>query len=153
MGYSKRWELVHLLGGRCVECGEENFGVLEIDHKFNDGDIERLYYTKSEKRYLNNPVRAKQRLQILCKKCHESKHHGVDESEISSSQKRHEKMVNFMSVVKSLEGVNRKPVKETDIVTELVKIGFGADEAIQYIRRMLRECSIYESVREGYNTV
>lgn len=59
MPYSKRWELVHLLGGKCVDCGNENFYDLEIDHIHNDGDGERKYYTLSEKNYLDNPRKAK----------------------------------------------------------------------------------------------
>jgi len=73
--YSKRWYLIHLLGGKCVGCNDENFYKLEIDHKYGDGNGERKYHTYADKRYLSNPSRAKQRLQILCKKCHEEKHH------------------------------------------------------------------------------
>ena len=77
MPYSKRWELVHLLGGKCVDCGNENFYDLEIDHINNDGDGERKYYTLSEKNYLANPSKAKERLAVRCKICHEKRHSGA----------------------------------------------------------------------------
>jgi len=76
MGYSKRWELVLLLGGKCVDCGNENFYDLEIDHIFNDGDGERKYYTLSEKNYLANPKKARERLTVRCKICHVKRHNG-----------------------------------------------------------------------------
>ncbi len=82
MPYSKRWELVHLLGGKCVDCENENFYDLEIDHINNDGDGERKYYTLSEKNYLDNPKKAKDRLAVRCKKCHEKRHHSSVLSEI-----------------------------------------------------------------------
>lgn len=75
MPYSKRWELVHLLGGKCVDCGNENFYDLEIDHINDDGDGERKYYTISWQKYLNQPNRAKKRLRVRCKGCHEKRHH------------------------------------------------------------------------------
>ena len=73
--YSKRWELVHILGGKCVDCGNGNFYDLEIDHIYNDGDGDRKYYTIPLKKYINNPKRAKERLQVRCKQCHENRHH------------------------------------------------------------------------------
>lgn len=75
MPYSKRWELIHLLGGKCFDCGNGNFYELEIDHINNDGDGERKYYTQSEKNYLDNPRKAKERLAVRCKICHEKRHH------------------------------------------------------------------------------
>ena len=47
--YSKRWEFVHHLGGKCVSCDDENFYNLEVDHIHNDGDNERKFYTNIEK--------------------------------------------------------------------------------------------------------
>ncbi len=67
--------MIHLLGGRCVACGDENFYELEIDHIFNDGNDERKYYTIPEKNYIKNPKKSKNRLQVLCKKHHDEKHH------------------------------------------------------------------------------
>jgi hypothetical protein len=32
MGYSKRWELIHILGGKCVDCNNENFYDWELDN-------------------------------------------------------------------------------------------------------------------------
>ena len=75
LSYSKRWNLVHLLGGKCVDCSNENFYDLEIDHIKNDGDGERKYYSSLDKKHLQNPIRAKQMLELRCKKCHEKRHH------------------------------------------------------------------------------
>jgi len=66
---------MHVLGGKCIVCNDENFNSLEIDHIYGDGNNERQFYTHLNQKYLNNPVKSKQRLQLLCKKHHEEKHH------------------------------------------------------------------------------
>ncbi len=64
------------------------------------------------------------------------------------------KMQLFMDVLKGLEGDNRVPVDEKTFVKELEKSEkFTEDEARNYIRRMLREASIYESKPGHYNRV
>ena len=55
---------------------------------------------------------------------------------------------------KSLEGDNKTAVEEKLFVKELEKSGkFTEEEARNYIRRMLREASIYESKPGHYNRV
>jgi len=64
------------------------------------------------------------------------------------------KMQLFMDVLKSLEGDNKMAVEEKLFVKELVKsTKFTEEEARNYIRRMLREASIYESKPGHYNRV
>jgi replicative DNA helicase Mcm len=64
------------------------------------------------------------------------------------------KMQLFMDVLKSLEGDNKIPVEERTFVKELEKSEkFTEEEARNYIRRMLREASIYESKPGHYNRV
>ena len=64
------------------------------------------------------------------------------------------KMQLFMDVLKSLEGDHKLPVEEKLFVNELIKSGkFSEEEARNYIRRMLREASIYESKPGHYNRV
>jgi replicative DNA helicase Mcm len=64
------------------------------------------------------------------------------------------KMQLFMDVLKSLEGDNKMAVEEKLFVKELVKSGkFTEEEARNFIRRMLREASIYESKPGHYNRV
>lgn len=64
------------------------------------------------------------------------------------------KMQLFMDVLKSLEGDNKVAVEEKEFVKELEKTGkFNEEEARNYIRRMLREASIYESKPGHYNRV
>ncbi len=64
------------------------------------------------------------------------------------------KMQLFMDVLKGLEGDNKVPVEEKTFVRELEKSEkFTEEEARNYIRRMLREASIYESKPGHYNRV
>ncbi|MFY9300232.1 MAG: LAGLIDADG family homing endonuclease [Candidatus Nitrosotenuis sp.] len=60
----------------------------------------------------------------------------------------------FMDVLKSLEGDSKTPVEEKLFVKELAKTTkFTEEEARNFIRRMLREASIYESKPGHYNRV
>ena len=64
------------------------------------------------------------------------------------------KMQLFMDILRSLEGENKMPVEEKTFVRELEKSDkFTQDEARNYIRRMLREASIYGSKPGHYNRV
>jgi replicative DNA helicase Mcm len=64
------------------------------------------------------------------------------------------KMQLFMDVLKSLEGDNKVSVEERIFIKELEKTEkFTEEEARNYIRRMLREASIYESKPGHYNRV
>jgi len=64
------------------------------------------------------------------------------------------KMQLFMDVLKSLEGDSKTAVEEKLFVNELVKSEkFTQDEARNYLRKMLREASIYESKPGHYNRV
>jgi replicative DNA helicase Mcm len=64
------------------------------------------------------------------------------------------KMQLFMDVLKALEGDHRSAVDEKTFVKELEKTEkFTEEEARTYIRRMLREASIYESSPGHYNRV
>jgi len=64
------------------------------------------------------------------------------------------KMQLFMDVLKSLEGENKMAVEERLFIKELVKSGkFTEDEARSFLKRMLREASIYESKPGHYNRV
>ena len=60
----------------------------------------------------------------------------------------------FMDILKSLEGDNKVAVEERAFIQELEKTEkFTEEEARNYIRRMLREASIYESKPGHYNRV
>jgi replicative DNA helicase Mcm len=64
------------------------------------------------------------------------------------------KMQLFMDILKSLEGDNKVPVDERTFVKELEKSEkFTEEDARNYVRRMLREASIYESKPGHYNRV
>jgi len=56
------------------------------------------------------------------------------------------KLATFMEILKSLEGEPQSPVLEQTFVDELVKSEkFNEEEARNYIRRMVRDATIYES--------
>ena len=61
----------------------------------------------------------------------------------------------FMDTLKELEGENKKAVLHQTLVRELVdeKKAFSREQANEYIRRMIREASIYESRPGFYNRV
>lgn len=64
------------------------------------------------------------------------------------------KMRLFMDVLKSLEGENKRPVEEKEFIKELEKTEkFTEEDAREFIRRMQREASIYESRPGHYNRV
>ena len=64
------------------------------------------------------------------------------------------KMQLFMDVMKSLEGDHKNPVEEKQLVEELVKTGkYNDEEAKNFIRKMARDSSIYESKPGHYNIV
>ena len=64
------------------------------------------------------------------------------------------KMQLFMDVMKSLEGEHKSPVEEKQLVEELAKTEkFTEEEAKNFIRKMARDSSIYESKPGHYNRV
>ena len=72
---------------------------------------------------------------------------GRPKSEVSKLQM-------FMEILRSLEGEPKSSVPEQDFVDELVKSDkFSEEEARNYIRRMVRDATIYESKPGHYNTV
>ena len=64
------------------------------------------------------------------------------------------KMQLFMDIMKSLEGEHKTPVDEKQLVEELAKSEkFTDEEAKNFIRKMARDSSIYESKPGHYNIV
>ncbi|MDC0042051.1 minichromosome maintenance protein MCM [Candidatus Nitrosopelagicus sp.] len=64
------------------------------------------------------------------------------------------KMQLFMDIMKSLEGEHKSPVDEKQLVEELTKTEkFTEEEAKNFIRKMARDSSIYESKPGHYNIV
>lgn len=67
-----RLNLIQRLGGKCVECGETNTQVLQIDHKLGQGYIEKQYFKNREemfKQYLREYDRESKYIQVLCFNC------------------------------------------------------------------------------------
>ena len=72
---------------------------------------------------------------------------GRPKSEVSKLQM-------FMEILRTLEAEPKSSVPEQGFVDELVKSDkFSEEEARNYIRRMIRDASIYESKPGHYNTV
>jgi replicative DNA helicase Mcm len=64
------------------------------------------------------------------------------------------KMQLFMDIMKSLEGDHKTPVEEKQLVEALVKTEkYNDEEAKNFIRKMARDSSIYESKPGHYNIV
>ena len=62
----RKLEIYNLLGGRCVECHETDERVLQIDHRYSDGNKERgLSRSKLYKKVEKNT----RRYQLLCANC------------------------------------------------------------------------------------
>jgi len=65
------------------------------------------------------------------------------------------KLATFMETIRSLEGDNKSPVLEQELIDELEKSEKfkDEDEVRRFIRKMINEASIYESTPGHYNTV
>ena len=69
-----------LFGGCCTVCGENDPRLLEFDHKNNDGAQHRKEIASGGRGFslvnwiLNNPVQAKDKLDLLCANCHAKRH-------------------------------------------------------------------------------
>jgi replicative DNA helicase Mcm len=65
------------------------------------------------------------------------------------------KLATFMETIRSLEGDNKSPVLEQELIDELEKSEKfkDEDEVRRFIRKMINEASIYESTPGHWNTV
>jgi len=65
------------------------------------------------------------------------------------------KLATFMETIRSLEGNDKSPVLEQELIDELKKSEKfkDEDEVRRFIRKMINEASIYESTPGHYNTV
>jgi hypothetical protein len=75
-----RLKVITLYGGRCVCCGIDNLKYLQLDHKNNDGHIERKALPPSIRggRFFKLVLSQEKRddLQVLCANCHNAKRYG-----------------------------------------------------------------------------
>lgn len=162
---TNRYKLLKLLGLRCRTCSEDKPENLDIDHIYNDGVNERTKYGSNEKIYawyLQHENKAFERLQPLCKECHGEKHSSFNmkenEIDLAVLQSKYPSEVSrmqlFMDTLRELEGELKTPVDEQKFLYCLVKTDkFSEEEARNYIRRMLKNASIYESKPGHYNRV
>jgi len=56
----------------CTRCGFSNPNALQIDHKQDDGALDRTRFKSNSGMiayYIRNPIEAKEKLQVLCANC------------------------------------------------------------------------------------
>ena len=62
----RKLEIYNLLGGKCVECNESDERVLQIDHRYSDGNKER---NLSRSQLYKRVESSTNRYQLLCANC------------------------------------------------------------------------------------
>jgi len=76
-GYRQhKLEAYRLLGNSCSCCGFSEISCLQIDHKYDDGNVHRRELNGGSKIYryvITNWDKEKDRFQLLCGNCHNSK--------------------------------------------------------------------------------
>lgn len=82
-GGRKRFYAKELMGGKCVECGEDDLRVLLLHHIKHDGNEHREEIGSRASNcislwVINNLDEAKQKLIVLCANCHFIEHCGID---------------------------------------------------------------------------
>ena len=68
--------IFHKLGGKCVNCGDNNYFHLQLEHIHNSGFIRRRKFKKTElaiRAYLNGKLPIDE-VQLLCANCNQEKH-------------------------------------------------------------------------------
>ena len=77
-----------------------------------------------------------------------------EEEEKRLRASRNSKMSIFMQILIKLQGSSKNPIHQDVFVKTLVKTGYFTEpDSLNYIRRMLREATIYESKPNHYNTI
>lgn len=80
-----RIDVLNLYGGKCVCCDNDNLKYLQLDHKNNDGNIERANlpatlrggrFFKYVLQQYKTSNKKRDDLQILCANCHNAKRYG-----------------------------------------------------------------------------
>ena len=168
---TNKYKLCIILGGKCRVCLEDKPERLEIDHIYNDGAEERTKYGSLERIYgwyLQHKEKAFERLQPLCKNCHLTKHfmlkerlnfkesHETVDLSVLQGKPRSEmaKVQLLMDILRELEGDWKKPVEEMMLVNSLIKTEkFTEKESRDYIKKILRDGTIYESKPGHFNRV
>lgn len=74
----KKLELINFLGGRCIDCGEENPELLTFDHKrgYRDWEPSEVHATKRMRIYTEEAIQGL--IQLLCKHCNPAKGDSAD---------------------------------------------------------------------------
>jgi hypothetical protein len=72
--FEARSKLYKMLGGRCVKCNNNDFRVLQLDHKQSQGlaEVKKLFegsFMKMYRYYIERPDEAKKYVQLLCANC------------------------------------------------------------------------------------
>lgn len=67
-----RKEFLKILGDKCKYCGFNDMRIMQVDHIRGDGSADRKKFASGYKLYqfyTQNPILAKERLQLLCPNC------------------------------------------------------------------------------------
>jgi hypothetical protein len=72
--HRRRQELLDRHGGKCVECGNDDPDILQVDHVFNDGAFERAQFPNRDE-YTMHLIRYADsgRYKLLCANCNTKK--------------------------------------------------------------------------------
>lgn len=149
------WRENHILTPEIVKV-ERKIRLLQLDY---EAEFETYTEFKEDKKIEELKKKFNLKMSVLNKKKQKYQEEREDfvkrkMLEQRSRQEQPSKMQIFMDILKSLEGEQRNPVLHQDLVRELHKTGvFSKEDANEYIRRMLREASIYESRPNYYNRV
>ena len=72
-----RQSLMKILGGAvCIKCGFNDSRVLQFEHIHNDGYVDKKRFNRYDlmmRFYIENPIRARETLQVYCSNCNQIK--------------------------------------------------------------------------------
>lgn len=79
---NRRIRMLNHLGGKCTQCGIDDWRVLQIDHINNDGYLDRgIHGYQVDKLYSDVLEQGTDKYQVLCANCHMIKSCGYDDNE------------------------------------------------------------------------
>ena len=72
-----RQSLMKILGGAiCIKCGFNDVRALQFEHIHNDGYVDKKRFNRYDlmmRFYIENPIRARETLQVYCSNCNQIK--------------------------------------------------------------------------------
>ncbi len=65
----KKKEVYAFLGNECINCGNQTESVLQIDHVYSDGNVERRTQKRGRLALYHRVMESPERYQLLCANC------------------------------------------------------------------------------------